>query len=90
MIYFTSDLHLGHRNIIKLAQRGFDSIEQMDEQLIKNFNNRVTDKDTVYILGDLSMKGAEYVNGVIPQLNGTKVLVQGNHDRFCEQSSWYL
>ena len=53
MIFFTSDLHLGHENCIRLCNRPFSSIEEMDETLIENWNYKVTGKDTVYILGDL-------------------------------------
>ena len=56
MVYFTSDLHLGHENVIKLCNRPFDSIEEMDEALIHNWNRKVTNRDTVYVLGDLIYK----------------------------------
>ena len=49
MIFFTSDLHLGHENCIRLCNRPFSSIEEMDETLIENWNHKVTGKDTVYI-----------------------------------------
>lgn len=49
MIFFTSDLHLGHENCIRLCNRPFSSIEEMDETLIENWNYKVTGKDTVYI-----------------------------------------
>ena len=57
MIFFTSDLHLGHENCIRLCNRPFSSIEEMDETLIENWNHKVTGKDTVYILGDLIYRG---------------------------------
>ena len=53
MIFFTSDLHLGHENCIRLCNRPFSSIEEMDETLMENWNHKVTGTDTVYILGDL-------------------------------------
>ena len=56
MIFFTSDLHLGHENCIRLCNRPFSSIEEMDETLIENWNRKVTGKDTVYILGAKSRR----------------------------------
>ena len=53
MILFTSDLHLGHKNILKLCNRPFSSIEEMDATLIENWNKKVHKNDQVYILGDL-------------------------------------
>jgi len=79
MIYFTSDLHFGHKNVIQHCNRPFSSVEEMDAKLIENWNKRVTskDKDKVYVLGDFSFKEpSQYFN----KLNGEKFLVYGNHD----------
>ena len=53
-VYFTSDLHLEHANIIKHCDRPFESTEQMDHQLIANINAIVGQRDTLYILGDFT------------------------------------
>lgn len=80
MDYFISDLHLGHENIIKLCNRPFSSVEEMDEALISAWNKKVKKKaDTVYIVGDLVWEKAEPLK-YIQRLNGKKVLVVGNHD----------
>lgn len=82
MIYFTSDLHLGHENIIKMVNRPFANVEKMNETLIKNWNNTIKQSDTVYILGDLTMKmRVDDANKIISKLNGKKILIRGNHDR---------
>ena len=60
MDYFIADLHFGHKNIIKLCDRPFSSIEEMDEEFISTWNAKVKKKaDTVYIVGDLVWEKAE-------------------------------
>ena len=70
MNYFTSDLHLGHRNIIRLCNRPFATIEEMDETLIRNWNAKVTNGDTVYILGDLLFRNEKPAEEYLKQLKG--------------------
>ena len=72
MNYFTSDLHLGHRNIIRLCNRPFATIEEMDETLIRNWNAKVTNGDTVYILGDLLFRNEKPAEEYLKQLKGKK------------------
>lgn len=80
-VYFTSDLHFGHANIIKCCQRPHFSVETMDADLIRNWNRRVTADDLVYVLGDFMLYGKHTdVTARLAELNGTKVLVYGNHD----------
>lgn len=79
MIYFTSDTHFGHRNIIKYSKRPFNSVEEMDEALITNWNERVQPTDEIYHLGDFAFKGSNSQE-VMDRLNGKKHLVRGNHD----------
>ena len=81
MIYFTSDLHLGHKNIIKLCHRPFASLEEMDETLVSNWNQVVTNGDTVYIVGDLMFRTQNHPSDVLRRLRGKKNLILGNHDR---------
>ena len=64
MIYFTSDLHFGHKNIISHTGRPFSAAEEMDEALIRNWNRTVQPNDEVYILGDLTMKGPDFAAGI--------------------------
>lgn len=81
-VFVISDLHLGHKNIIRYCDRPFNSVSEMDEKLIRNWNRKVGPQDTVLYGGDLSLKspttGIEYVN----RLNGEFVLLRGNHDGF--------
>ena len=75
MNYFTSDLHLGHRNIIRLCNRPFATIEEMDETLIRNWNAKVTNGDTVYILGDLLFRNEKPAEEYLKQLKGSGLIV---------------
>lgn len=81
MIYYTADLHLGHQNIITHCCRPFSDADEMDETIISNWNSVVTDKDDVYIVGDISFKIGS-CDGVskIKRLKGKKHLIIGNHD----------
>jgi calcineurin-like phosphoesterase family protein len=79
MIYFTSDPHYGHANIIKFSVRPYTSVEEMNEAMVRNWNEVVTPEDTVYCLGDFSL-ATEPVERYTRRLNGTKYLVPGNHD----------
>ena len=80
MTYFTADLHLGHEGIIRFCNRPFDSMSEMDKALVQNWNSRITDRDDVYILGDIFHKSKENPESVLKKLKGRKHLVVGNHD----------
>lgn len=81
-IFFTSDTHYGHRGIIDMCQRPFFDLEDMDEGLIRRWNDRVRTNDVVYHLGDFTM-GATAGRGreIFDRLSGRKHLIVGNHDR---------
>ena len=84
-IYFTSDLHFNHDVEFIWKARGFNSIEEMNENIIKHFNERVTAEDDVYILGDLCLGGGskevmEQNKSLIERLNGKLHIIRGNHD----------
>lgn len=81
MIFFTSDLHLGHANIIKIKNRPFADITEMDEALTDNINSICTSRDTLVILGDLAFRQSpEKTEEKLRQMNPKLVLVRGNHD----------
>ena len=79
--FFTSDLHFGHKNIIRFDNRPFISVDEMDAAIIEKWNKKVGKNDLVYILGDISWYGDEKTCEIFDQLNGRKVLIKGNHDR---------
>ena len=81
MTFFTSDLHFGHSNIIRLCNRPFATVGEMDEALIGNWNAKVSDRDTVYILGDLLFRNEKPAEEYLTRLRGKKHLITGNHDR---------
>lgn len=82
MIWFTSDTHFNHKNIIKYSSRPFDNIVHMEECITKKWNSLVTPNDTVYHLGDFSFsKDKNYIDKLLNNLNGKKYLIKGNHDR---------
>ena len=79
-IWFTADTHFGHRNIIRLCERPFSSLEEMDETLIHNWNSRVGNNDEIYVVGDFSYRGDVGLKATFNRLKGKKHLVVGNHD----------
>jgi calcineurin-like phosphoesterase family protein len=83
-------MHFGYTNILRICNRPFASVEEMDAALIDNRNSAVGRSDEVYILGDITMKPAETAHGYISALNGRKYLIRGNHDRFLQKYERYL
>ena len=81
--FYISDLHLGHANVIKFDRRPFKNLEEMHKTLFTNWNNVVSNDDTVYILGDFCQLNEQYWIDYLKNLNGKKVLVSGNHDIKC-------
>jgi len=79
MIFFTSDHHFSHANVIKYCNRPFSSVEEMNEELVKRWNEAVKPEDTVYYLGDFALSQTA-VTTYLPRLNGEKHLIAGNHD----------
>lgn len=77
LVYVISDLHLGHEAIA--TSRGFQDSFYHDENIIDNWNSVVRKRDTVWILGDISMEKNNY-SDYLPRLNGIKKVVLGNHD----------
>lgn len=79
-IFYISDLHLMHRNVIKFDNRQFETVEGMDKALIDNWNSVVTNADHVYHLGDFCWGKKDDWITYLKQLNGNIHIVTGNHD----------
>lgn len=80
LTFFTSDWHIGHANVIKFDNRPFRDLEHMHTTLINNFNSMVPPGSVTYFLGDMGLCSGNLIESVVSQLNGTKVLIRGNHD----------
>lgn len=82
MNFYISDLHFGHKNILRYDNRPFSTLLKMEEELIKRWNSVVTDSDTVYLLGDISWYNDATTFAILTKLKGHKILIKGNHDHF--------
>ncbi len=81
MNYYISDLHLFHEASIRFDDRPYANLEEMHADIVKKWNSKVNNGDTVYILGDMSMRGKnEDLIALVAILKGKKILVKGNHD----------
>jgi calcineurin-like phosphoesterase family protein len=80
MLYFISDTHFYHKNILAYDNRPWKTIEEMNEALVLNWNMTVSKKDIVYHLGDVGFGSLTRMAGVINRLNGHIRLIRGNHD----------
>lgn len=90
-IWFTADLHLGHKNIVRGCSewtntkecRNFDTLAEHDNEIIGNINKYVKEEDILYIIGDFSMGGRENVKKYRNLINCKTIhLIEGNHDTF--------
>ena len=81
-IFFTADLHFGHKNILKFQRhtRIGSTVDEMDEIIVSNWNSQVCDDDTVYLLGDVSFRKDAETEHLVRMLNGKIHLIKGNHD----------
>lgn len=91
--WFTSDLHFGHDRDFLYGPRSFESIEEHDKAIIKNWNSVVGVNDVVFVLGDLMLNDDEHGINCLSQLNGHLFIIYGNHDsetriNLYDQYSW--
>ena len=87
--FLISDTHFGHSNILNFNKSDgtklrpeFTNIKDHDLELIKRWNYVVSPQDKVYHLGDVGFTNFPYIKNIFDSLNGTKVLIKGNHDNF--------
>lgn len=83
-LFFTSDLHFGHRNVLKFCNRPWEDEKQMSQGLIDNWNSAVTNNDIVFVLGDTFwFNDSRSIKKVLSQLNGKEIyILPGNHCDF--------
>jgi len=89
-VFLVSDTHFGHTGVCQFTRndgvtklRPWDNAEEMDEAMVKAWNERVTPNDKVYHLGDVVINRKAL--GIMSRLNGDKVLIRGNHDIFKDE-----
>ena len=89
-IFLVSDTHFGHAGVCRFVRndgvtklRPWDTAEEMDEFMVKAWNERVRPTDKVYHLGDVVINRKAL--GIMRRLNGDKVLIRGNHDIFKDE-----
>ena len=78
--WFISDTHFSHTNIIRYTGRPFQSVEEMNERLIANWNSLIDHKDTVFFLGDFGLGATDFLTTLCACLHGNKICIRGNHD----------
>jgi calcineurin-like phosphoesterase family protein len=81
--FFTSDTHFGHTNILQyepVTRKAFDTVEEMDAELIRSWQMQVRPSDVVYHLGDFAFADDKRIASILDQLPGQKFLIYGNHD----------
>jgi len=89
--FITADLHFNHANIMKYSPkyRQFDNVDHMNSEIINVWNSTVESEDVVYILGDVAFCEASMAAKFLQQLNGKKILVEGNHDHKLVKNTFF-
>jgi len=78
--WFISDTHFSHRNVIRYTGRPFQSVDEMDQKLMENWNAHVEPQDTVFFLGDFGFGTIDFLSDLCSRLHGQKICIRGNHD----------
>ena len=86
MNYYIADMHLfcksqTQEGRLNFDNRPFKNTEEMNQHFLREWNAQITNGDTTYILGDMSLRGKnDELIALVAQLKGKKVLIKGNHD----------
>lgn len=80
--FVISDHHFNHKNIIEYTNRPFDDVDEMNQYMIQKWNDVVGDGDSVIHGGDIAFGSISYVNDILGDLNGSKMVIEGNHDDY--------
>lgn len=80
-VFYTSDTHFGHANVIHLCGRPYEDVVDMNLDMVERWNSVVGPDDVVYVLGDVVLGRFDDSMAYIPELNGFKILLPGNHDK---------
>ena len=89
-VWFVSDTHFGHKNILDYSKRPFASLEAHDEALVERWNARVRPGDRVYHLGDFALCDEGRAIEIVKRLAGQKFLIFGNHDKRLRKNKAFL
>ena len=79
--WFTADTHFGHANVIRYCDRPYNSLSEMDNALVANWNQVIRPNNVVYHLGDFTLRGQKQANAYFSRLNGRISVVPGGHDK---------
>ncbi len=89
-VFFTSDSHYGHSNVIKYSNRPFDDADEMNEAMVTNWNSVVKPGDQIYHLGDFALCDEDKACKIAKRLMGQKFLIFGNHDKRLRKNVSFL
>lgn len=87
LYFFTADEHYNHAKIIVYCDRPFNSVEDMNTEMIKRHNEMVKDDDITIHAGDFALCSKKEAYKIINQLNGKHIFLKGSHDRWINRNS---
>ena len=79
-LFFCSDTHFFHKSICKYSNRPYGNLEEMHNDIVSKFNSKITPKDTLILIGDITFGDLPETKKILDAINGHKILVCGNHD----------